>query len=341
MNTAKQLHVSPMRNYILEDYLSYLEDKKAGSVSTYKNYRGDLKQFFSIKFGKDEEHVTIEDLEGVTGNDVVDYRNDIRKKYSSVATVNRKINAIKSFFKFMEADHPSIRSAIFNKTKNIKNPKKKGWGILTYEEVVDMIELSKGFENGCELSILIELAFKTGIRLEALLSMKWGDIYQRHQHGVDVYTIEVVDKGEQHIKAIADNVYDRLSELRWTNKDEESVFKNFHPHKVGKAISDLCNMMSIDPRRKIKFHSLKKAGINFVYDATGDIMMAQKQGNHKSATTTMESYMKHKEDLTAMPSYTMGDSIDLSPLESLSKVELMQLIEKASATCQLELLRKI
>lgn len=328
-------------NYIGGDYDSFLADKKAGSESTFKAYRSDLNQFFQLVYGKEPHHVTVEDMAETTGNQVMEFRNALREKYSSNSTINRKINAIRSFFNYMETDYKDIRSSIFNKTKKLKENNKRGWGVLTYEEVVDMAKLSKNKDNGYELSMLVEVAFKTCIRLGALLDMTWGNIHQREQHGKKIWVIDVIDKEEKHVKAIADNVYERLLELKEGDSFDEKVFKNFHAHKVGKMINELCEEMEIDPRRNIRFHSLKKAGINFVYDSTGDIMMAQKQGNHKDPSTTIKSYMEHKEDLTAMPSYTMGDTIDLSALKELTKDELIELIAKSSATVQLELLRRV
>jgi integrase len=326
-------------NYIEGDYNSFLEDKKANSYHTFKSYRGDLKQFFDIMYDKEPKFVTLEDLEKTTGNDITSFRLKLRSKYPINKTVNRKVNAVKSFFKYMETDNENVRSAIFNKTKKLKETNSSQWGILTYEEVLEMIDISKGFEHGDQLTLLIELGFKTCIRLDALLTMTWGNIHKRHQHGKDIWTIEVIDKGEEHVKAIADNVKERLDSLRWSSSNEEKVFKNWHEHKVGDAIRKMCKEMNIDPRRKIRFHSLKKAGINFVFDSTGDIMMAQKQGNHKSAKTTIDSYMKHKEDLTSMPSYTMGEEINLSSLTEMNKEDLLELIQKSSATTKLELIR--
>jgi integrase len=328
-------------NYIKDDYDSFLSDKRANSESTFKAYRSDLNQFFMEVYGKEPQHVTVEDMSKTTGNEIFEYRNRLREKYSSNSTVNRKINAIRSFFNYMETDYENIRSAIFNKTKKLKENNKRGWGVLTYEEVMEMVKLSKNKDNGYELSMLVEIGFKTCIRLGALLDMTWGNIHQREQHGKKIWVIDVIDKEERHVKAIADNVYDRLLELKKTDSFDEEVFKNFHPHKVGDMIHKLCEKMDIDPRRNIRFHSLKKAGINFVYDSTGDIMMAQKQGNHKDPSTTIKSYMEHKEDLTAMPSYTMGETIDLSALKTLSKEEILEVIAKSSATVQLELLRRI
>jgi len=335
--TKIKTNVTPMTKTINDDYDNFLNDKKANSFNTYKSYKGDLEKFFGVIFDIEPKHVTIEQIESLTGSDIIKYRNMLREDCAS-STVNRKMNSVRAFFKFLEVDNPSVRSAIFNNAKKIKQNDSNGWGILTYEEVMQMINLSKGMKNGEEVSLFIELGFKTSIRLNGLLEMTWNDIYLRHQHGKDIRVIEIIEKGSKHTKAISDEVYSRLEKLKCDDNNSR-VFRNLHAHKVGKIIKELSEQMGIDPRRNIRFHSLKKAGVNYVYDVTGDIMLAKKQGNHKSASTTIDSYMKYKEDLTSMPSYTMGEDIDLSPLKELSKEELLAVIESCSASAKFEILR--
>lgn len=336
----KENVVDIRQDYITKDLEVFLENCKSNSLATYKNYKGDLKQFFKMMYDKEPQFVTVDDLINTNGNHMVEYRNELRNMYSSTSTVNRKINCMRSFFKYMETDYPEIRSSIFNKTKNLKQLDEKGYGVLTYEEVMSMIELSKTYVEGKELSLLIELAFATGIRLSALLDLKWSNFNEKYEHGKKINVIEVIDKSEVHKKAISDTLMEKVNSMKMFDSLEEKLFKTLYDKKVGKYIARLCKELNIDEKRNIKFHSLKKASINHVYDITGDIMMAQKQGNHKSPSTTIKSYMAHKEELSAMPSYTITDGIDISELEELSKEELIKLIANSSASTKLELLRR-
>jgi integrase len=330
--------VKNVKNYIQGELETFLGSK---SPNTAKNYRGDLNQFFKYMFGKDKElkFITMEDLETITGNRIVEYKNDMTKEMKGT-TVNRKIKSVRSFYKYLEADHPKIRTAVFNKVEKAKEHDKKPWGELTLDEVNEMVKRVKSYPDGEELSVLFEVAFITAIRLDALLTATYEDnIFLRHEDGKDIWTLEVIDKDQLHVKSISDELKTKIDSLN--RKPTDRVFKNLHDHKVGDAIRSLVLEMGLDTRRNIKFHSFKKASVNYVLDITGDIKQAQSQGNHKSAKTTLDSYVKRNTKLSAQPSLYMGKEIDTSPIHELSHAELLALIENSSVSLKSELLRNI
>jgi integrase len=309
---------------------NFLNDK---SENTATNYRIDINQFTQFFYGKDLEYILEDELEQIEADDIITYRNFLRGKYAN-ATVNRRMNSMKSLFGYLEAGNPLIRKAIFNVAKSLmENP--KSWGTLTWEEAKEMSELAYKLPHGHEFSILIEVAVKTCIRLSALLNLKWEQIYDKDQKGEKIKVIETIDKGQPHLKPISEKVWERLETL----KGNEKVFANFHPHKVGNHLDQLCKWMNIDAKRLITFHSFKKTGIAYVFDTTNDIMLAQQQANHKSSATTMKSYLEHKKDLREIPSYTMGEEITLQDLESLTKEQLLKAINQMKSSSKLELLR--
>jgi integrase len=336
MNATAIANVTEInKDYVYSKIEKFLNDKKANSINTYRNYKVDVKDFCLTVFNKEVEYVTNFDFENTTIDDIIEYRALMHDEGKSNTTINRRINTVKTLFCYLEAGNSNIRSSIFNVVKKLKEHH-NGYGVLTWEEATEMFRLAKETKNGERLSILFELGVKTCMRLNALLTLTSDNIIQREQHGNKIWVVETIDKGEKHIKPISDDLYNRLNSIY----DGERYF-NFYPHLIGKHIKQLSDQMGLDPRRNIRFHSLKKCGINFVYDATGDIMAAQLQGNHKSPVTTMKSYMEHKKDLSQMASYTMGEAIDLSKLEELTKEELLEAISKMSSGSQLELLRKI
>jgi integrase len=309
---------------------NFLNDK---SENTALNYRIDINQFTQFFYGKNLEYILEDELEQIEADDIITYRNFLRSKYAN-ATVNRRINSMKSLFGYLEAGNPLIRKAIFNVAKSLmENP--KSWGTLTWEETKEMAQLAYKLPYGHEFSILIEVAVKTCIRLSALLNLKWEQVYDKDQKGEKIKVIETIDKGQPHLKPISEKVWERLETL----KGNEKVFANFHPHKVGNHLDQLCEWMKIDDNRNIAFHSFKKAGIAYVFDLTNDIMLAQQQANHKSSSTTMRSYLEFKKDLREIPSYTMGEEISLDNLESLDKEQLLHAINQMKSSSKLELLR--
>lgn len=328
--------VEPIKYYIEGELENFLKSK---SENTAKNYLGDIRQFCLHMFNKECKFVTVDDLASVTGDNLVSYRNQLQESMKGT-TANRKIKSVRSFYKYVEADHPSVRTAIFNKVEKVKENDKKGWGELTLEEVNEMIQRVKGYNSGNELSVLFEVAFITAIRLDALLTLNYEDnIFLRNEDGREIWVIDVIDKNKKHVKSISNDLKEKIDSLGKSGK--EKVFGNLHEHKVGDAIRSLVEEMGIDPRRNIRFHSFKKASINFVLDMTGDIKQAQLHGNHSSAKTTLDSYVKRSNKLSAQPSYYIGTELDTSPLGELSKEELLSLIESCSVSTKIELLNKI
>ena len=327
LNNEAEVH---QLRYASKKIENFLNDK---SVNTAINYRIDINQFTQFFFKKDLEYVLEDELEKLEADDVITYRNWLREKYAN-ATVNRRINSMKSLYGYLEASNPLIRKAIFNVAKSLmENP--NSYGSLTWEEVQEMAERANKLTDGHEFSVLIEVAVKTCIRLSALLNLKWEQIYDKNQKGEDIKVIEVIDKGQPHLKPISEKLFERISTLKGNKK----VFQHFHPHKVADHLAIICKEMNINEKRNISFHSFKKAGINYVFDTTGDIMLAQQQANHKSSATTMKSYLQHKEDLRDIPSYTMGEEISIDNLNNLSKEQLLQAIDKIKSSSKLELLR--
>lgn len=310
---------------------NFLNDK---SENTAINYRIDINQFTQFFFGKKLEYILEDELEKIEADDIINYRNHLKGINLANNSINRKINSMKSLYKYLEAGNPKIRRAIFNVAKSLmENP--QSWGVLSWEECLEMIERSKKFNHGEEFSILIEVAVKSCIRLSALLNLTWDNIYDKVQKGEKIKVIETIDKGQPHLKPISEKVWNRIETL----KGKKKVFDNFHPHKVGDYLDELCKEMNIDDKRNISFHSFKKAGISYVFDTTNDIMLAQQQANHKSSATTMKSYLEHKKDLKEIPSYTMGEEISMSDLEGLTKEQLLQCILQMKSSSKLELLR--
>lgn len=329
LNNEAEVHELRYASKKIENFLN---DK---SINTAINYRIDINQFTQFFFKKDLEYVLEDELEKIEADDVITYRNWLREKYAN-ATVNRRINSMKSLYGYLEAGNPLIRKAIFNVAKSLmENP--NSYGSLTWEEVQEMAERANRLPQGHEFSVLIEVAVKTCIRLSALLNLKWEQIYDKNQKGEDIKVIEVIDKGQPHLKPISEKLFKRISTL----KGYEKVFQHFHPHKVADHLAIICKEMNINEKRNISFHSFKKAGINYVFDTTGDIMLAQQQANHKSSATTMKSYLQHKEDLRDIPSYTMGEEISMNDLNNLSKEQLLQAIDKLKSSSKLELLRVV
>lgn len=339
-NNAHELH-----HYIAKYYHLFLGKFKEG---TAKNYKTDLNLFFLQVYDKSPEHVTIFDLEGTTMLDAMMYYQWLTEEIEAPdgtskpryknASVNRKLNAIKSFFRFLNAQFDTIDEKIF---KNCESKDTQldsvSWDGLDWEEAIQIWEYAED-KYGNEISLLFKLASITSVRLDALISSSWEtDWFIKKENGIEVNYIEVIDKGKKHKKPISNKLFAELQEkLGSTGK----LFPTLYPTKVGKILKEILASLNFDPRRNIKFHSFKKAGVMRALEKTGNMYKAKEQGNHSSMTTSEKYYLKYKECLMDMTSFTMDLDVDISEeLSEFSNEELLNAIDQLSDGAKFELLR--
>lgn len=307
------------------------------SENTRKNYIIDIKQFFNYMSNKDMEQLVERDLY-FNRSDISNYRKHLTEVYNSNTTINRKIFTLSKLFKYLEIEGFDVNPRIFEIEK--LNENFRSTGMLYPQEIDIMIEEVKKTRKGMEKAFLIELAFKTSLRLNALEALEWTDF--RKSNGV--YIIEVMDKGKKNIKPIEAELFDRLCELKKLkyreNKQDNLVF-TLDRSTIFRMINDLVEKLNLDPlgNRNIGFHSIKKAGIMEVGNITGgDIGEMAQQGNH-SEQTMLKYYYEYKQNPAACASLQIGKEIDLSKLEELSKEELIEVIKSSDRISQMGLLR--
>ncbi len=306
--------------------------------NTGKAYKTALTYFFKEVYDKEPKFVTIRDLENTKMKDIVKYHLSLSSKFKT-NTVNKHFNGVKSFFKFMSNEFKTIDEKIFNGV-DLKKPEldASSWDSLTWMEAIQIWEYAQEHfgEESNRLAMLFKLASITSIRLEALLSSEWEkDWYVKNENGVDIHFIEVIDKEKIHKKPISTSFYNELREKLGTSG---KLFPKMYPNKVGARLKKILKELDFDPRRNIKFHSFKKAGVMRALSLTGNMYKAKEQGNHSSMTTSEKYYLKYKECLTDMTSYYMDEDIDVEvELEQYSKEEIIQAIKQMNEGARVQL----
>lgn len=311
---------------------TFIRSLALNSENTARNYEMDIRQFFEMTRGKSIEHLTVEDLQ-FTYNDILDYQLYLAERYST-NSVNRKINVLRSLYHKLAANDIPVNPMVFDIPK-LKESDAESYGTLTWEEAKQMIELAKKERNGEEKSLLIELAVMTSIRLTALLNLKWKNFEQKD----GFWVVKVIDKGNSvDEKPIKNELYQRLLTLK--SKNKEKVF-SVSESTANRLVKKLAKEMGIDEERNIVFHSLKKVGINWVLDTTGDLVLASKQGNHKSIQTTYNYYLDRNKDFSKYAGLTMGEKPDLEQLRNVDIDVLIKAIGSLDLSVQHALLNKV
>lgn len=336
-------------NYVSDYYDAFLAKFVKG---TSDNYRTDLKLFFKIVYNKEVKFVTLEDIKNTKMIDAMKYAEYLleqvedkktggtKPRYKN-ASFNRKINAVKSFFRFLSKEYKDISDEIFHNidSKNTELDALSYDG-LDWQEAISIWEYaSENFgADSNQLSMLMKLASVTSVRLDALIGSSWeNDWFKKNERGVDINFIRVIDKSKPHIKPISPQFYDELQEKLGTTGE---LFPNLYPNKVGNCLKKTLEALGFDSRRRIVFHSFKKTGVMRALEKTGNMYKAKQQGNHKSMNTAEKYYLKYKECLMDMTSYSMDVDVDIKDeLADYNKESIIDAINLLSDGSKFELLR--
>jgi integrase/recombinase XerC len=164
----------PVSDYIqLNAFLDYLQFEKRYSRHTIIAYQGDLEQFYQYLGNQFDSPA----LEQITAGMVKSWLATI-KEYDDLAakSINRKISALKSFFKYQ------MRLGLLDKSPMLMvvSPKaKKRLPVFVAEK--DMVTLFASVEfpdnwNGRTERLVLLLFYQTGMRLSELIQLKVGQL---------------------------------------------------------------------------------------------------------------------------------------------------------------------
>lgn len=304
----------------IQKYLRSLGNKSGNTEAAYEN---DIRQFFLIMKNKEIENLTHEDIL-LSNEDMVQYQTFLCRDYIGSrtgkrlknASISRKIESVISLYKYLFKNRLGVNPEELRVDKLPDDTETRG--ILTVEEVEKMISCSK-YED---LAALMMLALRTGLRKEALLELKWSQIKPIHDKE-QMYLITTIDKGKKVEEEIHQIMYDKLISIK-----SDEVFVFITPlSTMDYRFNKLRDTMKFPRERKISFHSIKKAGIEYTLDATGNLYLAQRQGNHSSPTTTANSYLRKERNF-------MGTALDVcisdDIFDEMTKEELVSLLKNAS-----------
>ena len=151
-----------------EEFLNFLQYEKRYSPLTVKSYRSDILQL-------------LEYLDATyPGTAIVDVNRDILRSWIvqmmeenlSARSVNRKLSALKSFFKWAR----KFRDVEVDPTVNLSLPKiAKRLPVFVEEEQMNSLQTEEYFPKsfeGFRDRIIVELFYQTGIRSAELISLK-------------------------------------------------------------------------------------------------------------------------------------------------------------------------
>lgn len=262
-------------------FLSYLENEKNYSELTIINYRKDLFEFYDFLNEKD--------LKLVVKEDIKNYLKELFDSNNKSSTVSRKISTLKSFYKFMKLKgYVSINPAV-----NIKYPKKEKNlpNYVPYNELEDILSVSKSGDFGERNNLIIELLYSTGVRVSELVNIKLSDIdYEERK-------IRILGKGSYERFVFYGDVAEDLLNKYINNlrcklldgKTSDFLFLNKNGDKIttrgiAKIIDNIIHETSI--KTKVSPHTLRHTFATHLLDNGCDLRSVQEMLGHKNINST-------------------------------------------------------
>ena len=330
-NKVVQLNVADDKN-VWTCIKTFLDRKEQDSVNTRNTYERAIRDFFRTMRNKELEDLVEVDLI-FTKPQIETYQVNLRNSFKST-TVNNRMSALKRCYEKFEDYNFEVKSSWFDLERYNEYDKEK-YDTLSHDEVCYIVDLVSRTRKGNQKSLLVRLAYATAFRKQSLLNLKWTDIINRDGQ----WYVKTLGKGNKwDYKKISNDLYNELMKHKEENGGE--LIFEITEKTVNRMMNYIRKNMDFGDRT-IVFHSFKKASINEVNLITGgDIKAMQKQGNHASATTTLNDYLAKKE-LEDLVIVDTNKEIPTHKFNEMSKEELVSLIMSMDRNTQIKMLQKM
>ncbi|MCI8330506.1 MAG: tyrosine recombinase [Bacilli bacterium] len=265
----------------IEEFLKYIKEEKNYSNLTVENYKRDLEEFLIINNGKD--------LKQITKQEVKTYLKELFDNDNVSSTVSRKISTLKSFYKYLKM----FNKIEINPMSNIKYPKKEKNlpKFVQYNELEEILEISKSGNFGIRNNLIIELMYSTGVRVSELINIKLNDIdienkkirilgkgsYERFVFFGE-YTFNALKKYTNTLRK--ELLKGKTSEYLLLNKDGDQITTR----GIAKIITQIIDQTAL--KTKISPHTLRHTFATHLLDNGCDLRSVQEMLGHKNINST-------------------------------------------------------
>ena len=248
------------------------EDEKA--ENTISKYLRDIKEFYEWNGNSND----------VTKDDLLDYKEHLKKSKIKVSSINSKISSLNAYFTYTENE--SLKLKVLKCQKSLFGSKEKE---LTKYEFNKLYEAAK---NNSRFKYLIETIAKTGARVSEVQFIT--------VESIEVGKAIVDNKGKIRTILIPRKLCKKLKDYcKKQNINTGPIFltKNKKPldrKHIWQMMKDLANKAGV-PKLKVFPHNLRHLFAREFYKQTHDIVKLASILGHSSIETT-RIYTKETED---------------------------------------------
>jgi integrase/recombinase XerC len=273
----------------IESFSAALAKASRASRHTVSNYRRDLLGLRAFLL----ERSDILDANGevdssrITADHIRGYMAELMKT-SARATAQRRLSAIKAFFRYREADLGAPSPA-----RTLRSPKSERRlpAVLQEEEVERLIEDEPEEKTPAALRdrAILETLYSSGLRVSELVGLNWRDIDEE----IGMLTVRagkgskdrVVPLGEPALDAL--KAWRRMMPIAW--EPDGPVITNLRGKRlttrsVEKIVARRINQAGLDPA--ITPHGLRHSFATHLLNAGADLRSIQEMLGHAGLATT-------------------------------------------------------
>ena len=249
-----------------------IEEEKA--ENTINKYLRDIKEFYEW-----HNNVNI-----VTKDDLLDYKEYLKKSKLKVSSINSKISSLNAYFTYTENENLKVK--VLKCQKSLFGSKEKE---LTKYEFNKLYEVAK---NNDRLKYLIETIVKTGVRVS---EVKFITV-----ESIEVGKAIVDNKGKTRTILIPKKLCKKLKDYckkQHINTGPMFLTKNgksINRKQIWQMMKDLADKAGV-PKLKVFPHNLRHLFAREFYKQTHDIVKLASILGHSSIETT-RIYTKETED---------------------------------------------
>lgn len=275
----------------LDDFISYLNNKRSGSIHTSDSYYHDISKFIEyleskgIKKFKDVDKEVVSDYVYVLRSGKI--TNGVK---ISNSTYSRNLSALRSFYNYLMLKHITDENP-FDLIKGVKVNRNLP-DVLTFDQIMSILD-SFDLNEPLELRnrIIVETLYACGLRVSELCNLKIKDI------DFDDLTIRVTGKGnKERLIPFYPNLKDEFNEYINTyrkdilnGKECEYFFVSNRGDKLTeRSIQKMLDKVSLNVGLPIKVHPhmLRHSFATHLLDNGADLRTVQELLGHSGLQTT-------------------------------------------------------
>jgi len=274
----------------IDQFLDYLKAEKGYSSNTLAAYQNDLGQY----------HIFLQSLPpeqrprgwgNVTRDHIISYILEMKEREYASSTVARKVAAVKSFFKFLEATG-QIKE---NPAKDMETPRAEKHlpATITAEEVDKLMAAPSGDAPATQRDrAMLELLYATGLRVSELVALSINDV------DLDAGSVRCLGKGKKERllpiydrarEALAAYINEGRPKLLGKNSEEEALFLNRRGTRLTRQGLWLIIKRYVEEvgiRENVTPHTLRHSFATHMLSGGADLRAVQQMLGHANISTT-------------------------------------------------------